>query len=98
LSEAKEVTTVPTPTMDVRLLALKDKHGHNRWAGRILAELKYAWELSRFRDHEFHPLIEAAVSRLEKASEEEGTISRSLVLEIENDLMPISGPAKQLTV
>lgn len=79
-------------------MALRESQGRNEWARRILAELKYASELSRIKEGAYDGMIDAALSRLEEASEKEGAISRSLVLEIEESLKEISAHAKQFTV
>lgn len=86
-------------TLYDKIASVSAKGGQSAWATRIVAELNFAAELSTAHDHCYDDLINAAVSHLRSAVDEEGgVITKAAAMETEQLLLPLSEAAKAYRV
>lgn len=81
-----------------QLLEMRQHTGGLYWAERILSEAGYAIKLSENNDGKFDALLASAIGKLYEGYRENGAITKDLVLQIEEMLMPISETAKAITI
>lgn len=83
-------------TVAAELAKLQYAVEKNPWAERIVAELTYAYYLSKTRGNKYHDIIRKALDYVVRSSQTAGAITSDDVVQAENILMPLSGDAKSL--
>jgi alpha-mannosidase len=68
------------------------------WAERITAELEYATGLSRIEGRKHDTLLRSVIASLESEAGEAGAVTREIVEETENKLIPLAAEAKRYTL
>lgn len=83
-------------SVTTKLVKLQDSAARNPWAERIIAELTYAYHLSKTKDHKYDEIIQETVEYVTKAQQTTGAITADIVSQAEEMLMPLSDEAKSL--
>ncbi|GBF72506.1 alpha-mannosidase [Paenibacillus sp. 598K] len=75
---------------------ITEKYGY--WGGRMLAQLSFAYEMSKVNEGKYDGAIEKALTNVEAQLAAEGVISKSIVLETEAQLQELAEQAKSYEV
>ncbi|WP_139990817.1 alpha-mannosidase [Paenibacillus paridis] len=75
---------------------ITEKYGY--WGGRILAQLSFAYEMSKVNDGKYDGTIEKALTIIEAHFAEEGVIGKPVVLAAEEQLIELAEQAKSYEV
>lgn len=78
--------------------SLRENSWTGLWAKRILSELEYLLEVSKANEGKKRNLLDDVIGQLWNFVQENGAITKEIVLELEEKLLPMQSDAKKYTV